>query len=137
LILGVSNLLADGFSMGASNYLSSRSREEVERLESGAAGERSPLRHSWATFAAFVVAGAVPLFAFIAPIAVSSRFALASALTLLMLFLVGAARALVVPLKWWKGGSEMLVVGALAAGVAYGVGRLVATLIGATGAVSP
>ncbi len=129
IILGLSNLLADGFSMGASNYLSARSRAAVEEFESGKAVEDFPLRHSWATLLAFVFAGAVPLLAFVLPLDGDTRFPLSSVLTLSTLFLVGAARSLVVPIRFFVAGFEMLLVGAAAAAVAYGVGNLVSRLV--------
>jgi VIT1/CCC1 family predicted Fe2+/Mn2+ transporter len=127
LILGAANLLADGFSMGASNFLSIRSEEAVRRSRGDGVAEPFPARHGLATAAAFCLAGVVPL----VPYVVSTgphRFAVAVVATLLTLFAVGALRAAVVQLRWWIAGAEMLLVGALAAAVSYGVGRLVAGL---------
>lgn len=55
LVLGLANLLADGFSMGASSYLAVRS--EAQALQAGGASpaEASGLRHGLATFSAFVL----------------------------------------------------------------------------------
>jgi VIT1/CCC1 family predicted Fe2+/Mn2+ transporter len=131
VILGVANLLADGFSMAASNYLSIRSRSAVEVSERREVSEPFALRHGAATFLAFVVAGAVPLVAFLLPVPPEHRFRTTTALTLLTLFVVGAARTLVTRGRWWTNGLEMLGVGALAAAVAYWVGRLLATVTGA------
>src|SRR5687767_3609314 len=64
LILGVANLVADGLSMGASNYLGLRSElEQTGRSIS----EEMPWRHGVATFSAFLLVGAVPLLAFVTP----------------------------------------------------------------------
>ena len=52
LILGFANLLADGFSMGASNYLARRS--DVETAERN--DRTDALRHGGATIAGFVLA---------------------------------------------------------------------------------
>lgn len=65
LILGFANLLGDGFSMGASNFLSIRSDEAVRRSSGLAVLEPFPSRHSVATFAAFVVTGCVPLLGYV------------------------------------------------------------------------
>jgi VIT1/CCC1 family predicted Fe2+/Mn2+ transporter len=128
LILGVANLLADGFSMGASNFLSIRSEEAVRATRGEAVQEPFPFRHGAATVAAFVVAGSVPLLPYLlAP--PELRFTVAVAATLATLFGVGAARALVTSLRWWRAGLEMLLVGAVAAAVSYGVGALVAALV--------
>jgi VIT1/CCC1 family predicted Fe2+/Mn2+ transporter len=44
------------------------------------------------------------------------------------LFAIGALRSAITRLCWWKAGLEMLVVGTLAAGLAYGTGKFLATL---------
>jgi VIT1/CCC1 family predicted Fe2+/Mn2+ transporter len=127
LILGAANLLADGFSMGAGNFLSIRSEEAVLAARGEPGREPFPTRHGLATFSAFVVAGGVPLLPYaFAP--VEHRFALATVVTLVCLFCVGALRALVTELRWWLAGLEMLAVGAAAAGVAYAVGAAIAPL---------
>lgn len=129
LILGVANLLADGFSMGASNFLSIRSEEAVRAARGEPIEEPFPLRHGTATFLAFVLAGSVPLLPYLL-VAPEHRFATAVVITLLTLFVVGALRAVVTLLSWWRAGLEMLLVGAAAAGVAYGVGALIAGVVG-------
>jgi VIT1/CCC1 family predicted Fe2+/Mn2+ transporter len=129
LILGFANLVADGFSMGASNFLSRRSYAEAERREA-----RQPAaRHGAATLLSFIVAGGVPLIAYLLPLPDDSRFPVAASLTLATLFAVGAARTLVTRAGWGRSGAEMLLVGSLAAGVAYLVGALAAGLTGQTG----
>lgn len=125
LILGAANLLADGFSMGASNFVSIRSEEAVRASRGDEVGEPFPARHALATMLAFCAAGAVPLLPYVAA-AGPHRFAVATLATLATLFGVGALRAAVVRTRWWVAGSEMLLVGALAAAVSYGVGRLAA-----------
>jgi VIT1/CCC1 family predicted Fe2+/Mn2+ transporter len=129
LILGFANLLADGFSMGASNFLAIRSDEAVRRAAGDGVLEPFPARHAVATFVAFVVAGVVPLASYVVTIAVD-RFAMAVVLTLTTLFGVGAARALVTDSRWWRSGLEMLSVGSIAAAVAYSVGAFVHSLTG-------
>src|SRR6476619_6969889 len=62
LILGLANLLGDGISMGASNYLGLRS--ELEQT-GGSVALEAPWRHGLATVAAFMVVGSVPLLAFV------------------------------------------------------------------------
>jgi len=69
LILGISNLLADGFSMGASNYLAIRSRSSAELQVSGSISEPLAVRNGIVTFAAFVTAGSLPLLAYLLPVA--------------------------------------------------------------------
>jgi VIT1/CCC1 family predicted Fe2+/Mn2+ transporter len=127
LILGTANLLADGLSMGASNFLAIRSDEAV-RLAAGAdPAEPFPARHGLATFLAFLLAGSVPLVPYaVAPVPLRLRVAVGA--TLATLFLVGALRATVTRLRWWRAGLEMLVVGAAAAAASYVVGVMLARL---------
>ncbi len=124
LILGFANLVADGFSMGASNYLSRRSySEEAQRDAPGVAA-----RHGVATIAGFLSAGIVPLVAYLVPLPDDARFPATLVLTMGTLFTVGASRSLVTKLGWFRSGTEMLVVGAAAAAVAYGIGAFAAGL---------
>jgi VIT1/CCC1 family predicted Fe2+/Mn2+ transporter len=133
LILGLANLVADGFSMAASNFLAIRSRGAVERAEGHAVSEPFAAKHGAATFLAFVVAGAVPLLAFLGGVPPARQFPTAAALTFATLFAVGAARSLLSAGRWWVNGLEMLGVGAAAAGVAYGLGRVLAGMTGIAG----
>jgi VIT1/CCC1 family predicted Fe2+/Mn2+ transporter len=55
------------------------------------------------------------------------------ALALGTLFAVGAGRAFFTQRGWLASGLEMLSIGALAAAVAYGVGRLGAAIVGTFG----
>jgi VIT1/CCC1 family predicted Fe2+/Mn2+ transporter len=126
LVLGMVNLAADGFSMGASNYLAIRSGALVEGNDRGV---REPLLHAAATFAAFVAAGALPLVARGVPW-LGGSFLASALVTAAGLFAVGAARSLVAPKPWTRTGLEMLGVGALASAVAYGAGVLVAPWAG-------
>lgn len=129
LILGFANLLADGFSMGASNFLSIRSDEAVRRTAGKEVQEPFPVRHSVTTFGAFVVAGVVPLVSYVVTVG-GNEFPVAVALTLITLFAVGSARSFVTDTGWWRAGMEMLLIGATAAAVAYGVGAFLEGLTG-------
>jgi VIT1/CCC1 family predicted Fe2+/Mn2+ transporter len=124
LILGFANLLADGISMGASNFLSRRSyAEAAERADRPEAA-----RHGAATVVGFVTAGTVPLVAYLVPLPDEWRFPAAIMLTLATLFAVGASRALITRLGWIRSGLEMLSVGAIAAAVAFGIGALASAI---------
>jgi VIT1/CCC1 family predicted Fe2+/Mn2+ transporter len=121
LILGLANLLGDGLSMGASNYLGLRS--EIEQA-GGSVSAEAPWRHGLATLAAFVVVGAVPLAAFIVSAASGvAVFPVAAVLAALALSVAGAVRAAFVRKTAARSAVEMLSVGALAGGAAYLVGR--------------
>lgn len=127
LILGFANLVADGLSMGASNFLSRRSRVGEGALPSimGAG------RYGAATFLGFVIFGLIPLFAYLLPGIGIDRFLLATGLALVTLFIVGAGRTFFTGRNWLVSGAEMLILGALAAGgAAYGIGMLGAAFMG-------
>lgn len=126
LIVCVSNLIADGLSMGVGNYLGIRSQEGARRAQELPEEEALPARHGMATFAAFVVAGLVPLLAFVLPAMAARRFETSIVLTVAALYGVGSARALVTDDRWWVAGLEMLGLGAAVAAAAYGCGALVA-----------
>ncbi len=123
LILGFANLFADGASMGASNILSERSKAEARP------SLRQASRKGVATFAGFVVAGIVPLLAYLLPWFHDRRFLFAVALAGATLLLVGAGRALFTDRSWYRAGMEMLLIGSGAAAIAYGVGVFVAQFV--------
>ncbi|USZ67217.1 VIT1/CCC1 transporter family protein [Halorussus salilacus] len=126
LILGIANLLADGFSMGMSNYLSRRSeiayRTSVENTGPETDEGKSPTSTAAVTFVAFVVAGWAPLFPYI--FVLEPLFPVSLAVTGVAFFAVGASRSIVTDRRWYVNGGEMFAVGMLAAAVAYAVGTL-------------
>jgi VIT1/CCC1 family predicted Fe2+/Mn2+ transporter len=130
LIVGAANLFADGLSMGVGNYLSIRAHESVLEAQQLPQQEAYPLRHGSATFAAFVGAGSLPLVPYMMTGVPLERFAMSIALTLAALFAIGASRATISNVRWWKAGFEMLVLGAVVAAVAYGSGAVVARVVG-------
>lgn len=129
LVLGVANLLADGLSMGVGNYLGIRSDERVREAQELPEQEAFPARHGIATFLAFISAGAVPLVPYVVPWASTHQFALSTALSLAVLFVVGAARSRVGTGRWWTNGLEMLGLGMLVGAAAYGAGAAVAAIV--------
>ncbi|MFZ2719990.1 MAG: VIT1/CCC1 transporter family protein [Minisyncoccia bacterium] len=128
IVLGVANLVADGFSMGASKYLSMRSEQEVVTGHD-VMHSRSAMHESFATFFAFIIAGSLPLLPFFFPSAAEHAFIVSSAATGVALFLVGSARALVIRKHAILAGLEMFLVGGAAASLAYIFGLWVETLI--------
>jgi VIT1/CCC1 family predicted Fe2+/Mn2+ transporter len=130
LIIGAANLFADGLSMAVGNYLSIRSHESVLETQDLPEEEAFPVRHAAATFLAFAAAGLLPLIPYMIPAGAFNRFGWSITLTFLALFGVGASRALIANVRWWKAGVEMLVLGAMVAALAYGSGALVAAVVG-------
>lgn len=176
--LGLANILADGFSMAASNYSGTKAelddrkriiqieerhiadhpdgeREELRQILAlrGLSGpvleqateeiarskekwidlmltdeyglsrdDPNPFRAAIATFVAFMIAGAVPLVPFV--VGLPNPFALSVYATLVTFFLIGAGKSRWSLSKWWRSGTETLLIGGLAALLAYGVGGL-------------
>jgi len=129
LVLGLANLLGDGVSMAAGNYLGRRSDTQVAASRAGRhATRRGPISHGGAMFGAFVAAGSVPLLPYLlfdGPTA----FVMALCATALTLFAVGSARTLVTRQPWLSSGLEMLAVGSVAAILAYAVGWLFRSVV--------
>lgn len=186
LVLGFANIVADGISMGASNYLGKRSEQDYARAQrkkeeweidnlreieveeireifekKGFRGKdlaraveiitsdrkvwldvmmkdelgiieehgHDPRKHGLVTFAAFIVAGLIPLVPFLLPF-VPNAFVISIIFGGLALFAAGALRTLITTVSWIRGGLEVLVVGSGAAVAAYLVGAFVDKLVG-------
>jgi vacuolar iron transporter family protein len=131
VILGVANLIADGFSMATSNYLARKSEREYNEKITGTPTREedkgNPTMNATVTFFSFVVAGAIPLVPYIFGVE-ENVFYWAIVATSLALFTVGSLRTMVTGIRWWVAGMEMFAIGAVAAGVAYGIGNLLGNL---------
>jgi VIT1/CCC1 family predicted Fe2+/Mn2+ transporter len=90
--------------------------------------ERTPILKAVATLGAFVLAGSLPLLVYllglVVPIDLAVSFPVSLGLSAAALFGLGAAKVFVTERNWFRSGLEMLVVGGLAAGVAYLIGHL-------------
>jgi VIT1/CCC1 family predicted Fe2+/Mn2+ transporter len=88
---------------------------------------RDPIRAALATFAAFVVCGAVPLI----PYAAGSPATLVVSLftTAVVFFGIGSLKSRWSTSSWWRSGLETLAIGLGAAGLAYVVGRALRSLV--------
>lgn len=187
LLLGLANLLADGFSMAVSNFQKSKSEAELiakmrrteerhidqipegekeeirqiffrkgfqgevlQRIVEGITQNRklwidtmlqeeyglslttpSPWRTGGVTFLAFVVVGFIPIapFVFAAWIYAEQMFQLSFAATAIAFFGIGAIKGSIVRISLWRSGLETLLVGSIAAGLAYGVGYVLRELV--------
>ncbi|MBI2664163.1 VIT1/CCC1 transporter family protein [Candidatus Woesearchaeota archaeon] len=134
LILGFANLFADGFSMAASNYLSTKTKLQVLEKRGHAHPEMKPMKTALATFLAFFAIGFIPLISYVAAVFIPAlqnrQFALATALTAAAFLIVGAAKAQVVKKSRIGSAIETLALGGAAAAIAFLVGLLIKTLIG-------
>lgn len=81
-----------------------------------------PLRAAVATFLAFLVAGMVPLIPFL--FGARDAFGIALAGTGGVFFLIGTLKSRWSLEPWWRSGLETLVIGGVAASIAYFVGSL-------------
>jgi VIT1/CCC1 family predicted Fe2+/Mn2+ transporter len=88
---------------------------------------RTPWKAAFATFAAFLVCGAIPLL----PFAVQSPSAVEVSLvsTALVFFGIGSIKSRWTTASWWRSGLETLTVGLAAAGLAYIVGHYLKDLV--------
>lgn len=119
IIIGLINLLADGLSMGASRFLSIRSKVQALQVDRTVidAGQ-----HGFTTSLAFMFFGSIPLLCYILPGFEEYKFTISSIACMTTLFLAGSLRYFIKPEKWWQTGLEMMLVGGSAAFIAYGLG---------------
>lgn len=134
LIMGVANMLADGLSMAAGDYLGERSEWQLKHQQDGTAIPQRLWLSGLLMFFAFVVAGSLPMLPYFAravgvPIASEAQFGCSIVATGGTLFFVGSLRSLLIKKPWWKNGLEVLAVGSVAAGTAYYVGTLIEQLL--------
>lgn len=92
-------------------------------------GMGSPVKHGIVTFTAFILAGLIPLSAFLFGFPVETSAKISICLTALALFTMGALRQLISPIKWYLGGLQNLTIGSLAAAAAFIVGNVIEKMI--------
>ena len=102
--------------------------EELGIIES----DESPLKNALVTFISFALFGFLPLLAYVLayyiPVLRIHTFFIASVLTGLTLFTLGAMKVRITERNWLTAGMEMLIVGGVAAAAAYGVGVALSSL---------
>lgn len=95
--------------------------------------KKNPIKAGLYTYAAFIIAGTVPLLIFVLsyvhPIQREIMFPAAFFLTFLTIFIVGSLRSLVIAKDWVAAGLEMLLIGGLTAIISYGIGALLGSLV--------
>ncbi|MEX0933019.1 MAG: VIT1/CCC1 transporter family protein [Candidatus Pacearchaeota archaeon] len=132
LILGFANLVADGFSMATSNYLSTSSRNELSKKSLG----RNALKTSFVTFISFFVMGFIPLFAFVLtavgnfPHIASNQFAYSIFFTFIALGIVGWFKGKITNKNKIFSSIQTIIIGGLAAILAFATGYFIKSLIG-------
>ena len=189
IVLGLANLIADGFSMAAGNFSGTRAenqaakkyrREEEDEIEKHPEGEKEEIRQIYAakgfegeileeavevitsdkkrwvdtmiqeehglplhppsamraavtTFVAFLAIGVIPLLAYFYDAAtggsLGNPFLVACLLTGVAFFAIGTFKSRFVDQHWLSGGVETLLIGVIAALVAYYIGYFLRPLL--------
>jgi len=137
LILGMANLLADGFSMAVSNYLSTKSQLEIHRHHRDyrlfKREGMHPLKAGFATFISFVIIGIIPLLSFVLAVFLPSikplEFKASFVLTAFALAIVGGVKGLIIKKHPARSSIETLIIGGIAALLAFAVGVLLKGVI--------
>ncbi len=126
LIMGFANLFADGFSMAVSNYLSSKSQSDLNKIHNNKHRTKNPRKTALATFSAFVIIGLIPLLPFVfanfSDFINNNKFLLSTVLTGIAFLIIGAFKGKVIGKHWIKSSLQTLVIGSIAALIAYSVG---------------
>lgn len=129
LVLGISNVLADGFSMASGNYLSEKSHQS----QSGVIPTHSPFNTALATFTSFVIVGCIPLIAYIVSaifgIWRGNEFIISIIFTSCAFIIVGRIRGKITNTNPIHSIFETLFIGGVAATVAYFVGYFLRGLV--------
>ncbi len=129
LILGISNVLADGFSMASSNYLAEKSHQD----QSATMNVHTPMKTALATFGSFVVVGTIPLVSYIISaifgIWEGKQFLVSIIFTSVAFILIGQVRGKITKTSRFNAALETLFIGGIAAIVAYVVGHLLDKLV--------
>ena len=144
IILGIANLIGDGFSMGASAYLAAKSERDLKHRDHKESGSKddflhdeTPLRDGVITFVAFCVAGFVPLASYVfdalfgLKMSLHDLFVWSLVLTAVTFVAVGLLKAQVTKTSLFRAAAETLVLGGVAAGLAYLLGDVLASALGA------
>ena len=111
---------------GAVDQISQNHDQWVQMMLEGEYGLASvdphPLKAAWATFAAFLVAGMIPLLPFL--FGLPNAFFISTVATLITFFAIGAYKSKWSLAHWLWSGFETLAIGGIAAAIAYFVGTL-------------
>lgn len=119
IILGFANLFADGLSMATGSYLGSKSEQKFKD-KNESVHQNIPLQSGVVTFISFFVAGLFPILPYL--FSLQNSFLFSSLLVFTTLTTIGLFRGLVSGQKIYRGILENLVIGGIAAVVAFLVG---------------
>lgn len=128
LVLGMANLLADGFSMASSNFLSEKS--DIAMNGSGK-DKKIPIKTAFITFISFILVGSIPILPFMfsqLTTVENNKFLISIIMTGIAFLIIGSIRGRVSKTNPWKTSLETILVGAMAAGISFWVGHLLRSL---------
>lgn len=127
LILGFSNVLADGFSMASSNFLSARAEQRL-----GGNNTKKPFKTASVTFISFVLLGTAPLIAFLLQFLFGwfqgDQFLVSCILTSAAFVVIGFIKGGITGQNRIRASFETLLIGGIAALVSYFVGSFLQNL---------
>lgn len=130
LIIGFANIIADGFSMAASDYLGTKSECEAKVGNAIECDRKHIWRSAWYTFWSFVISGVVPLLPFVFGLEDALAVKTSALATGVGLFFIGAMRSHYTGRGVIASGLEVLTIGGVAATFAYLIGLFIKGLIG-------
>ncbi len=87
-----------------------------------------PINTASATFCAFLLCGLIPLSPFL--LSATSPFVLSIIMTAVTFFAIGALKSRWALTSWWRSGGETLLIGAVAAAIAYIAGTWIGAITG-------
>lgn len=136
IVLGLANLIADGFSMGASAFLSDQSENDLDRRRRRRHVHNRPLSDGIATFVAFVVVGFIPMIVYIVDVVAGMQtdlqtlFKISAVVAGITFIIIGAFKGRVSGASLLRSIAETFILGAIAAILAYSLGDILARLFG-------
>lgn len=144
IMLGLANQFGDGFSMGASAYLSKKTERDLKLSRTKDPKKRElimqevkPFRDGLFTFGGFIIIGFAPVVTYIVDalfdlrLAPTTLFIVSAVLTAVTFFLIGLAKAHVTGTNRTRGAIETLLIGSVAAILAYLGGDVLGSMLGA------
>jgi VIT1/CCC1 family predicted Fe2+/Mn2+ transporter len=126
LILGFANLFADGFSMAVSNYLSEESKEDLLSRKR-TVGKSLAKKRAAVTFFSFLIIGFIPLLSFV--FGFENKYVFSVVLTAFALITVGWFKGLITGKKKFYSSLQTLIIGGIAAFIAFFIGYFIKTLL--------
>ena len=123
IVLGISNVISDGFSMAVSRYFSAKTEIEQELLKG-----KNAINSAFATFISFVLIGIIPILPFIFYKNRNINIKISFVLSLLIFFIIGYTKGIILKMdesKKIQTGIQILLVGFTASFLAYYIGHVI------------